>query len=210
MRERTTRTIKINRANNSLGGNETLRKKLASMGMTLATAAVIGVLSPQGAQAIITVTNQGDVDYENEAGNAQPTVSDTAGFNRKSNPVLSVVKTVDNPTPAIGDTVTYTITITYPRIADVPLVCGDDSAAQNIVFTDVIPTQVTYTAGTVTLAENGGAPGTLTDAADADAGEVVAGTITVRPSDLAEGDGDAACTPANTRVITFQGVVNGS
>lgn len=187
-----------------------IAQKLARMGVLLAAAAVLGALGPQVAQAIITDTNRGDVDYDNEAGSAQPTVSDTANFTRKSSPVLSVVKTVDNPTPAIGDTVTYTITVSYPRIADVPLVCGDDSAAQSIVFTDVIPARVTYTAGTLTLAENGGAPVTLTDAADADAGEVVTGTVTVRPSNMNEGDGDAACTPANTRVITFQGVVNGS
>jgi fimbrial isopeptide formation D2 family protein len=135
-------------------------------------------------------------------------VNSKASFDRKSNPVLSVVKTVDKATPAIGETVTYTITIKYPKVADVVSACGDDSIAKTIVVTDAIPTQVTYTAGTLKLTTNGGAPVALSDAADADAGEVVGADVTVRPSDMNEGDGDAACTAANTRVIEFKGVVN--
>ena len=197
-----------------------LRKRVTTVGVTFAAAVLLGVVSPRHAGALIQIDNTGVANFQNGSGTAQPAVNGVGTFYRQSNPVLAVTKKIwddvahttdlTNANLAIGTAIVYEITITYPKFVDVADVCGDDSIAQAIVITDAIPTQVTYTAGTLALSENGGAFGGLSDGADADAGEVVAGTVTVRPSNMNEGDGDAACTGANTQVIRIEGVVNGS
>jgi len=65
----------------------------------------------------------------------------TVDFTKKDNPVLSVVKIGLPATGMPGDTITYTVTISYPQIGGT---AGDDSAAQNITFTDTIPTGMAF------------------------------------------------------------------
>ena len=196
------------------------RNRMTKFGAVIVAAVLLGVVAPRYAGALIQVDNTGVANFENGAGTAQPAVNGVGTFYRQGDPVLAVDKKVWDATHTtdltgtnipIGTTILYEITITYPKVADVPDVCGDDSVAQNIVITDALPAQVTYTAGTLQLWEDGVGPTSLSDGADADDGEVVAGTVTVRiPTDMNEGDGDAACTAGNTRVIRVEGVVNGS
>ena len=102
---------------------------------------MIGVFSARQAEAIIAITNTGYVDFTNEAGMMMTPVPGTATFYRQSNPLLSLTKKVLDETElidltdtniAIGTTVFYEITVTYPQIVDTVLVCGDDSQAQGI------------------------------------------------------------------------------
>jgi fimbrial isopeptide formation D2 family protein len=187
-----------------------LRNKVIGLSVL---AVAVGMMIPRTAGAVTKVCNVGTVNYSNNAATPKAMAAVSSGaldacITTKSNPSLTITKIVDNLTPAIGDTVTYTITVVYPKITDVTDVCGDDSVAKNIVVTDAIPVGVTYTPGTLKLITHGVSKD-LTDVVDlpiADEGEVVGANLTVRPSDMNEGDGDT-CDADNTRVITFQAVV---
>ncbi len=78
-------------------------------------------------------------------------------------------------TPAPGSTITYTLTVSF----------NGTGTLANVVITDPLPPFTTYTAGTLTL--NGGS---LTDAADLDAGDVggtTANQVTVALGNVAGG-----------------------
>ena len=195
--------------------------RIRSFAVGVAAVLALGLLGAPEAHAMFTVTNTGSLDFTNEASVAQPRQENTANFDRQSNPVLAVDKKIWDSTfttdltgtqIAIGTAVGYEITITYPKVVDSYDICGDDSAAQNIVFTDTIPTEITYQADSVEVSINGAAFVGKTDIADGDATVVTGSLMTVGAADItdmSEGDGDAACTPANTRRIRFQGTVNG-
>lgn len=188
-----------------------LRNKISAFCVAFAAVAVVGALLPRPASAIMQICNTAYVDYQNDGGTGMAQgKSPLSCFDRKSNPTLTVTKTVSNPTPAIGDTVTYTITVRYPKVTDVAAVCGDDSSARTIVVSDVLPVEVTYAPNSITLSENGGAPAAIADANGWNLGTrtVTVGGAGALITNMNEGDGDAACTAANTRVIVFQGVVN--
>ena len=89
--------------------------------------------------------------------------------------------------PVTGATMTYSI--------DVSVAGG---TTNSVVITDPIPANTTYTTGTLTLNA-----GTLTDVADADAGDVgdtTANTVTVNLGNL---------TPASpVQTITFDVIIN--
>jgi len=188
-----------------------LRNKISTVCLAFAAVAVLGVLLPRPASAIMQICNTTYVDYQNDGGTAMTQgKSPLSCFDRKSNPTLTVTKSVLPAAPAIGDTVTYTITVKYPKVADVLSACGDDSKAKNIVVSDVLPLEVTFKPASITLSENGGAPAGIADANGWNLGTrtVTVGGAGALITDMNEGDGDAACTAVNTRVITFQGVVN--
>jgi len=183
-----------------------LRNKTTAVCLAIAVVAALGALLPRPANAVMTVCNTPYVDYTNDGGTPQvQVVGSLACFDRKSNPTLTITKIIDKATPAIGEVVTYTITVRYPKIVDGAGLCADDSQARNISVTDVLPNEVDYVANSITLSENGGAPVAVPDGTGWNAG---ARKITVTPSAMNEGDGDAACTGANTRVVTFQATVN--
>jgi len=173
-------------------------KKIAALAVVLAGM----VFAPFAAQAATVVTNTGSAQFDNEWSQAMAAVTSSTPFLVALNPVLSVVKTHNVATGKAkqGDTVTYTIKVTYPRIG--VGACGDDSNAVNTVITDVVPVSLTFVPGTIQVStDNGGtfAPG----------GSEVGGTITVNLGTIPEGTGDAACLGvATTQVITFQATVN--
>jgi len=111
-----------------------------------------------------------------------------------SNTTVSLLKSVviTNPQggnqPVTGATMTYSIVVT---------VSGPGNAS-NVVITDPLPANTTYTTGTLTL---NAAP--LTDAVDADAGDVsgtTPNTVSVNLGNLNQG------SPAQT--ITFETIIN--
>jgi len=185
-----------------------LRNKVGAL---VVSVVAVGMMIPRTAGAVTQVCNEGTVNYANSIDTAQtPVTSAKACFDRVSNPVLTIVKTVDKPAPAIGETVTYTITVRYPKIADVASICGDDSIAKNIVITDVLPAGITYVANSITLNENGAGAAPVADAVAWNGGTntVTVGAAAPLITNMNEGDGDAACAAGNTRVITFQATVN--
>jgi len=107
----------------------------------LAVAVLAVVLFSKGALAATTITNEGTAHYTNEASTAMTPVVGSVAFTKMDNPVLTVVKTRDVASGLPGDTVTYTVTISYPQIGPS---AGDDSLAQNISFTDTIPSGMTF------------------------------------------------------------------
>ncbi len=163
-----------------------------------------GLLAPPAAQAITTVTNTATANYKNEAAVAQAAQVGSTVFSAKSDPVLSVVKTRNVGSGPAGTVVIWTIKVTYPRIADIPLVCGDDSNATNVVVTDPIPAAFTYNAGTLEYStDNGTTFNPNTDVADGDALSIAAGVVTANIGTMTEGQGDAACTAGTAILFRF-------
>ncbi len=90
---------------------------------TLQILATVTLPSAQRNRAIISHSDQFDPDTSNNAASATETPQQSD---------LQVSKTVDNPTPNVGDTVTYTITLTNN---------GPDDAT-NVTVKDILPPQV--------------------------------------------------------------------
>lgn len=105
-------------------------------------------------------------------------------------PVVALVKSVVAPSPA-GPTsiLDYTVQATV----------SPGQGIQNAVLTDTLPAGVTVSGTTFSLTSSVGGPVTLTVAADADAGEVVGGVVTVRLPSLPVG---------GTASVTFHVVVS--
>ncbi|MEK7475133.1 MAG: hypothetical protein AAB152_05805 [Candidatus Coatesbacteria bacterium] len=119
-------------------------------------------------------------------------------------PRLYVSKVGDKGSGPCGTAVTYDVTVAYPPIEDSLFQCADDQPATSVVLTDAIPAGMTYVPGSLKRStDNGTSFGALTDAADGDAGEVAAGTVTVRLGTIAEGDGDWNCNLAGGQVVRF-------
>ena len=90
--------------------------------------------------------------------------------------------------PVTGATLTYTIDATV----------SGSGTATGVVITDLLPANTTYTAGTLSLNA-----ASLTDAPDADAGDVggtAPNTVTINLGDL------TAASPVQT--ITFEVIIN--
>lgn len=84
--------------------------------------------------------------------------------------------------------------VTYSLVATV----SSAGALTNLVITDPIPTGVTYQAGSMTLQAATGAPVTLTDAADSDAGSYNGTRVAVSAGNVPAGE---------TRTVTFKAVI---
>ena len=169
-------------------------------------------LAARPAHAIENVCNTAYVDFTNSASTAMTAVVSSTCFTAQSNPVLSVVKTPDKWSGVLpGDTVTYTVTVSYPKLslpAPDPGLCNDDSQAKNIVITDPLPAGVTYVPNSLKYGFNGAPLAAKTDAASDDELQYISGTKTVS-TDLSipalnEGDGDGACAGQTTRTIQIQ------
>ncbi|MFO0686135.1 MAG: MYXO-CTERM sorting domain-containing protein [Sandaracinus sp.] len=128
-------------------------------------------------------------------------------------PAVDLQKTVSAPTPA-GPTSVLTYTIDASPTGGQGIASG--------VITDTLPAGVTALGTNFTLDSTVGAPTTLTIAADADAGEIVGGVVTVRVGALPVGDiaevsfqvsVDSRTTDgtlANSASMTFTGAVSGT
>ena len=160
---------------------------------TLQIQAKVNSPSAQFNTATVTNADQFDPDTGNNSGGALETPQQAD---------LEVSKTVDNPTPNVGDTVTYTITVTNN---------GPDTAT-NVTVTDILPPQVrlrssrgagnydpatgVWTVGTVAV----GTPETLTLTALVVSPNPQANTATISHSDqfdpnLANNSDTASVTP---------------
>jgi uncharacterized repeat protein (TIGR01451 family) len=113
----------------------------------------------------------------------------------QTGPMISVTKTsalvadpingATNPKNIPGATVRFTVLVENDPAAS--------AGADNVIVSDPIPANATYTAGTMTL-DTGVGPVTLSDAADADAGEFNGTDIIVTPGVIA---------PGATATVTF-------
>jgi hypothetical protein len=169
--------------------------------------AVAATLAAGAARATVIFTNTATANFNNEAGVAQTAVLGATTFTGQSNPVLAVVKTGDKAAGPAGTVVTWKIKVTYPRIADVPLVCGDDSQAQSVVITDPIPAGFTYSANSVEVStDDGGSWTGVNDGASGLGFSVAfgAGTLTVNTPNLVEGQGDTANCGASPQALAFR------
>lgn len=113
-----------------------------------------------------------------------------SGFYAVSAASVSLVKSATVADPFGGTSHVPGSTITYTIVATV----SGSGSLSNLTVSDVVPTGTTYEPGTLTL---GGTA--LTDVADSDSGEVVAGTMTTRLATVAAG---------SSRTITFKVKVN--
>ena len=176
--------------------------------LSICTLVLLGTaLAARPAHALVDVCNTATGNYNNSAAVVQAAVNGSTCFTAQSNPILSIVKTRNPGTGAPGTNVTFDIKVTYPKIVDVPLVCGDDSTATSVVITDPIPSGAngfTYVGGAGTLqlsTDNGGSFVNKSSASDADELSVVGSTLTANLANFVEGQGDAACTPATAVII---------
>lgn len=113
---------------------------------------------------------------------------------------ISIVKTADKELPNIGDTLTYTVEITNS---------SSYSTVSNSVFTDIIPSKLSYVAGSMRIVSNnyGGYAGALTDAIDGDNGDFSGGTVRVFLGPDATPSGGGTLLPGDKVTIEFQAVV---
>ena len=106
----------------------------------------------------------------------------------QTGPMISVTKTSalvadpingsTNPKNIPGATVRFTVVVENDAVAS--------ADADSVVVTDPVPANASYSGGTITL-DTGSGPITLTDAADADAGEFDGTDIVVTPGVIAPG-----------------------
>jgi uncharacterized repeat protein (TIGR01451 family) len=142
---------------------------------------LVEVVVPAGAAdgAVDVTTVTGTSQFDGSVGTATDTTTITS-------PLLAVVKSVlPAGDQAPGTTLAYTVVVTNNGTAD----------ALNVVLTDPIPANTTYTGGTITL---GGAG--LTDANGDDAGEFDGSQIIVTIGTVSSGGG--------TTTITFDVVID--
>lgn len=178
--------------------------------MAVTTALAAGLFASQ-ARATAIFTNTGTGNYLNEAGQLMLTVTATANFTGQSNPALAIVKTSAPIAGPSGTIVTWHMRVSYPRIADAALVCGDDSKAKTVVISDVVPIGFTYIAATIKVsADDGvtfGAAGTdAADGVDASGYDVslVTNTVAAKLGDLVEGQGDTVNCGSQPKALVVE------
>jgi len=106
---------------------------------TLAVLAMVAL--PVTVNGASTITNQGTVHYQNEAGTLMLPQVASVDFGLKDNPVLAVAKSRNPVSGPSGTVVTYILSVTYPQLG---AGCGDDSAAQGVTLTDTVPAGMTF------------------------------------------------------------------
>jgi uncharacterized repeat protein (TIGR01451 family) len=138
----------------------------AHAGATLQIQAKVNSASPQLNTATISQADQFDPDKVNNSAAALETPQQAD---------LAVLKSVSNPTPNVGDTLTYTILVTNN---------GPDTAT-SVVLSDVLPAAVSYqsssaTAGTYDPATRAWTVGTVANGAT-ETLTILAGVINANP-----------------------------
>src|SRR5204862_43868 len=109
----------------STSGVWTVATVTAGTPETLAIRARVTSPDPQSNNALISAADQFDPDVDNNSSNATETPQQAD---------LQVAKVVSNPTPNVGDTVSFTVTLTNK---------GPD-AATNVTVKDVLPPGLTF------------------------------------------------------------------
>ena len=138
----------------------------------------VRVANVAGNQNGETRTNTATLSYTNAQG-APRTQTDSDDVTI-AEPELDVQKAADDPTPAYGQTLTYTITVSH--------LAASTAVAYDLVITDVVPSGLTYVSGSIT------APSGCT------ADDSAAPTLTWACASLPIG---------NTLALTYQATVNG-
>ena len=167
------------------------------------------VVTAGAAHAVTTITNTATANFNNEAAVAQTAILGSTTFTAQSDPVLAVVKTGDKASGPFGTVVTWRVRVAYPRVADVPLLCEDDSKATSVVVTDPIPAGFTYNTGTLRVSNDDAA--TFSAATDAVGGDPLgfnvsyaAGLVTANCPDLVEGQGDTVNCAASPKALVIE------
>ncbi len=137
----------------------------------------VRVANVAGNQNGTDLTNTATLTYTDAQGNGQSrTDTDTLTVRE---PELDLQKTVDSTTPAYGQTLTYTLTVSH--------LASSTATAYDLVITDLIPSGLTYVSGSIT------APAGCT------ADDTAAPTLTWTCASLPVG---------NTLILTYQATVN--
>ena len=148
-------------------------------------ARVLNVASNDGTAASPTsLGSTARLDYT-AAGAAQNTANSSPAAVEVVEPVLTIDTEVDDDTPALGQTVTYTLTLEHAP--------GSDTTAHDLRVTDLLPTGVTLNAGSVQV--NGVA---VASAAGVLANDTADQTVDLTLDELA---------PGGTIAVTFTAVV---
>ncbi len=123
------------------------------------------------------LTNTATLTYTDAQGNSQ-SQTDTATLTVRE-PELDIQKTVDSTTPAYGQTLTYTLTVSH--------LASSTATAYDLIITDTIPSGLTYVSGSITVP------------AGCTADDSAAPTLTWTCASLPVG---------NTLTLTYQATVN--
>jgi uncharacterized repeat protein (TIGR01451 family) len=164
-----------------------------------ATAPAITLTAAVSASAPATLTNTANAsstDFDNVSGNN----SSTDIVSVLQPPIITLTKSVNTPTAAPGSGLIYTIY--YRNLGG--------SSASNLVINDSIPLFTTYTPNSIKIGSAASTYATataLTDAADADAGQLSGGAVTFTISTLAPNDG-VANSGSDEGKAYFQVVIN--
>jgi uncharacterized repeat protein (TIGR01451 family) len=128
---------------------------------------------------------------------------------------LHLVKTVDHPHPNVGDTVTFTLTLTNQGPNPATNVSVNDKLPAGLTFVSATPTQGTYDSGTGvwavgTLANQATAHLTITARVDTSVPVVNAGTAAANQfdPDLADNTSKATVTPQRADLAVTKTVDN--
>jgi uncharacterized repeat protein (TIGR01451 family) len=163
---------------------------------TLQLQARVASPSSQTNTASISQSDQADPNMANNSGSA--TISPLQAD-------LAVAKTVSNPTPNVGDTITYTVTLTNNGPGTATNVSVTDLLPAGLIFVSATPSQGTYTTnsgswavGTVTT----GSPATLQLQATVASPNTQTNTATISHSD--EFDPNPANNSASATIVPLQ------
>ena len=177
-----------------------------------ATLTVTGTVTSSGDTtntAEVTAADQFDVDSTPANGNAGEDDQDSATVTVPATVDLRVDKTVDDPTPAAGDTVTFTVTLTNDGPDDATGVTVADALPTGLTFVTATPGQGTYdaAAGTWTVGDlTAGASVTLDLTVTADQAGTITNTASVATVDQVDDD-PSNDSDAATVVVAADGTI---
>ena len=156
-------------------GRWTIGTLLNAQSATLTLEATVTVAGAITNRALVVARDQPDPVARNN--------SAAAIVNGAANADVGVTKTVDRPAPLVGETVTFTVTVTNRGPSPATGVVVTDALPAGLTFVDAMPSQGTYTAPnwTVgTLSETGSAAtATLTIVATVTAPGALVNTATI-------------------------------
>lgn len=164
-----------------IGGSGIITTSLApDQTLTLFNQAKVVSADPQSASATVTMLDQYDPDLSNNA--ASLTVTPQSAD-------LELAAAVDNDKPAVGDEITFTITLTNNGPQDATGVTVNDELPANLSSVTVTPSKGTYSTATgdwVVGALASGKSETLEIHATVDAAAVITDTAVITKADQAD------------------------
>ncbi|MCL2655490.1 MAG: hypothetical protein FWD65_07365 [Coriobacteriia bacterium] len=147
---------------------------------TLSIQATVGNASAKTNTATITSADQFDPDMSNNTASANTALPQAD---------LELSKTVDNPTPNVGDQITFTITATNHGPGSATGVTVSDTLPAGLAFVSANPSEGTYAAGVWTVGKvTTAAPQTLTIVARVTSPAAQTNTATISAADQIDPD----------------------